>query len=47
MVTHNIDSVIDHATHIVCLKNTPIFIGEKKDFLNTEYAKLNKIGQEE
>lgn len=46
MVSHNLESVINDATHIVYLKDTPQFIGTKEDFLQTEYAKLNKLGGE-
>ena len=47
MVSHNLESVINDATHIVYLKDTPQFVGSKEDFLQTEYAKLNKLGGEE
>lgn len=46
MVSHNLESVIDDATHIVYLKDTPQFIGTKEEFLLTEYAKINKLGEE-
>lgn len=44
MVSHNIENVINDATHVIYLKDTPQFIGTKEDFLLTEYAKLNKLG---
>ena len=46
MVSHNLESVIDSVTHIVYLKDTAQFVGSKEDFLRTEYAKTNKLGEE-
>ena len=46
MVSHNLEKVIDNATHSVYLKDTPQFIGTKEDFLLTEYAKINKLEEE-
>ena len=43
MVTHNIDKVIDHATHIVYLKNKMEFAGSKEDFVCSEFAKHFKL----
>lgn len=45
MVSHNLEDVIQDATHVVYLKDTPQFIGTKDDFLLTEYAKLNKLDE--
>ena len=45
MVTHNIDKVVKHATHIVYLKDTLQFAGSKEEFLTTEYAKYFKLGE--
>jgi zinc transport system ATP-binding protein len=46
MVSHNIDKVIAHATHIIYLKNEMAFAGTKEDFLQSEYAKYFKLGEE-
>ena len=46
MVSHNLESVINDVTHIVYLKDTAQFVGTKEDFLETEYAKINKLGGE-
>ena len=45
MISHNLDKVINYASHIVYLKGTPEFIGTKEDFLQTEYAKFCKLGE--
>ena len=47
MVSHNIENVINNATHIVYLKDKLEFAGTREEFLQTEYAKLNKLGEEE
>ena len=44
MVSHNIDKVIDNATHIVYLKNEMAFAGTKEEFLQSEHAKYFKLG---
>lgn len=46
MVSHNLDKVIKYATDIIYLKDTPQFIGEKEDFLQTDYAKIFNLGEE-
>ena len=46
MVSHNLEKVINSATHIIYLKDTPQFVGTKEDFLLTDYAKLNKLEEE-
>lgn len=46
MVSHNIEKVINDVTHVVYLKDKPEFVGTKEDFLQTEYAKINKLGEE-
>lgn len=43
MVSHNLDKVIDKATHIIYLKDTAKFIGKKEDFLQTEYASFHNL----
>ena len=43
MVSHNIEKVIDYASHIIYLKDTPQFIGSKEEFLTSEYAKIFNI----
>ena len=45
MVSHNVESIIDEVTHVVYLKDKLEFAGTKEDFLQTEYAKLNKLGE--
>jgi len=47
MVSHNIEKVINDVTHVIYLKDKPEFIGTKEDFLQTEYAKLNKLEGED
>ena len=46
MVSHNIDKVIDNATDIVYLKNDMAFAGTKEEFLQSEYSKSMKLGEE-
>jgi len=46
MVSHNIEKVINYASHIIYLKDTPQFIGSKEDFLKSEYAKIFKLEEE-
>ena len=46
IVSHNIENVINNATHVVYLKDTLQFAGTKEEFLQTEYAKLNKLGEQ-
>lgn len=46
MVTHNLDKVIDRATKIIYLKNTQVFMGNKEEFLASEYGK-NYAGSKE
>ena len=43
MVSHNIEKVIDYATHIVYLKDKLEFVGTKDEFLSSEYAKNFKL----
>ena len=43
MVTHNIDKVISHATHVVYLKNKMEFAGTKEEFVESEFAKNFKL----
>lgn len=47
MVSHNIEKVIDKATHILYLKNTAEFFGTKEEFLQSEYAAYFKLGEGE
>ena len=47
MVSHNVESIINDVTHVVYLKDKLEFAGTKEDFLQTEYAKLNKLGEKE
>ena len=47
MVSHNIEKVIDYASHIIYLKDTPQFIGSKEEFLTSEYAKIFKLEEVE
>ena len=44
MVSHNIDKVLQYATHIVYLKNSMVFAGTKEDFENSDIAKSLKVG---
>jgi len=46
MVTHSVENVIKYATHVVYLKDTMEFAGAKEEFLNSEYAKYFKLGEE-
>ena len=46
IVSHNIENVISDATHVIYLKDTLKFAGTKAEFLETEYAKLNKLGDD-
>ena len=46
MVSHNIDKVLQYATHIVYLKNSMVFAGTKEDFENSDIAKSLKVGEE-
>lgn len=45
MVSHNIDKVIDYATHIVYLKNDMAFAGSKEDFVNSEHMENFRGGK--
>lgn len=42
MVSHNLDKVIDNATHIVYLRNKMEFCGTKEEFLTSQYASILK-----
>lgn len=44
MVSHNLEKVIEYATHIVYLKNTMIFDGSKQEFLKSDIAKALNVG---
>ena len=44
MVSHNIDKVVDYATHIVYLKNDMAFAGTSEDFVNSEHMENFKSG---
>lgn len=44
MVSHNIDKVIDNATHIVYLRGDMAYAGTKEEFLSSEYAENFKLG---
>lgn len=46
MVSHNVDKVMEYASHIVYLKNTMLFAGTKGDFEKTDIAKSLKVGEE-
>ena len=46
MVSHNIDKVIDYATHIIYLSNEKAFVGTKEEFLISDYAKQYKLGDD-
>lgn len=39
MVSHDIKSACEYATHILHLDNKPLFYGKTEDYLNTDYAK--------
>ncbi|MBE5757648.1 MAG: ABC transporter ATP-binding protein [Clostridiales bacterium] len=47
MVTHDLERVIGNATKIVYMKDNIKFVGTKKDFLESEYAKNFGVEQEE
>ena len=46
MVSHNIESVIKYATHIVYLKKNLEFFGTKEEFMSSEYSKSFNLGEE-
>ena len=45
MVSHNIDKVMEYATHIVYLKNSMTFAGSKEEFESSDIAKSLKVGE--
>lgn len=45
MVSHNIEKVIDYATHIVYLKDKMEFAGSKEEFMNSECVKNFRLGE--
>ena len=45
MVSHNLESVIDSATHIVYLKDKMEFAGTKEEFLASAYASQFGVGE--
>ena len=45
MVSHNLDSVISSASHIIYLKDKMEFAGTKEEFLNSEYAEQFGVGE--
>lgn len=40
MVSHDIRSAVEHATHILHLNQTPLFFGTTKDYLQSDAGKL-------
>lgn len=44
MVSHNLESVIDNATHILYLKDKMEFVGTKEEFVASEYAMQFMVG---
>lgn len=44
MVSHNIDKVLDYATHIIYLKNDMAFAGSKEEFVDSEHMENFKSG---
>lgn len=47
MVSHNVDKVINYATHVIYLKNKMEFFGTKEEFLQSEHAKAFKLEESE
>ena len=45
MVSHNLDSVIGAASHIIYLKDKMEFAGTKEEFLSSEYAEQLGVGE--
>ena len=45
MVSHNLDSVIDSASHIIYLKDKMEFAGTKEEFLTSSYAGQFGVGE--
>ena len=43
MVSHNIEKVINKATHVLYLKNTVEFFGTRDEFLQSDFAKYFRI----
>lgn len=46
MVSHNMDKVMEYASHIVYLKNSMLFAGTKEEFDKTDIAKSLKVGED-
>lgn len=46
MVSHNMDKVMEYASHIVYLKNSMLFAGTKEEFKGTDIAKSLKVGED-
>ena len=42
MISHNIEKVLQFASHIVLLKNEMVFAGSKEEFLKTPYSSMYK-----
>ena len=45
MVSHNLESVISSASHIIYLKDKMEFAGTKEEFLSSEYAEQFGVGE--